>query len=145
MFFQKTRYTKHLTDLITELMSKASSSHELFILVKIEIKLSREINYYVIIKFIFQKQSARGILLKRCSQKFCKIDRKTPVPEKTPLAQLFSYESCEIFKNTFTYGTPPVAALIFVFRTLSNIYDVVFYEKNHRLKALNYFSKKAPS
>ena len=54
---------------------------------------------------------------KMCSQKFCKIHRKTPVPKsfflkscspqacnflkKETLAQVFSSESCEIYKNTF--------------------------------------------
>ena len=30
--------------------------------------------------------------------------------KKEPLPQVFSYEFCEIFKNTFFYGTPPLAA-----------------------------------
>ena len=30
--------------------------------------------------------------------------------KKEALAQVFSYEFCEIFKNTFFYRTPPVAA-----------------------------------
>ena len=38
-----------------------------------------------------QKQSHRGVLLKRCSYKF-------------------RNELCEISKNTFSYRTPPVAA-----------------------------------
>ena len=60
-----------------------------------------------------------------CSQKFHKIHRKTPVPEslfikvacqdlqlllKKTLAQVFSSEFCEIFKNTFFYRTLPVAS-----------------------------------
>ena len=28
---------------------------------------------------------------------------------------MFSYESCEIFKNTYFYRTPPVAASIIIF------------------------------
>ena len=45
--------------------------------------------------------------LKRCSWKFHKIPRKTPVPEacnfikKETLAQVFSCEFCDISKNTF--------------------------------------------
>ena len=30
--------------------------------------------------------------------------------KKDTLTQVFSCEFCEIFKNTFSYGTPPVAA-----------------------------------
>ena len=52
-----------------------------------------------------------------CSWKFCKIHRKTPVPDSTfnkvaclrpatllkeeAMAQVFSYEFCEIFKDIF--------------------------------------------
>ena len=65
----------------------------------------------------------KGVLLKRCSYKFRKIHRKTAVPEsrvsflikleasgKETLAQVFSCEFCEIYKNTFYYRTPLVAA-----------------------------------
>ena len=44
-----------------------------------------------------QKQSSRGVLLKRCSWKFRK-------------PQVFSCEFCKIFKNTFFHRAPPVAA-----------------------------------
>ena len=30
--------------------------------------------------------------------------------KKETLAQVFSWEFCEIFKNTFSYSTPPLAA-----------------------------------
>ena len=68
-----------------------------------------------------------GVLWKRCSFKFRKIDRKTPAPEslfnknagaacnfikKETLAQVFSCEFCEISKNTFFYRTPLVAAFV---------------------------------
>ena len=49
----------------------------------------------------------------RCSYKFRKIHRKTPVPgsqKKKTLAQVVYCEFCEISKNTFSYRTPPVAA-----------------------------------
>ena len=62
-------------------------------------------------------------VVQRCSIKkvfleFCKIHRKTPVPEsqacnfikKETLAQVFSCEFCEISKNTFLYRTPLVSA-----------------------------------
>ena len=47
-----------------------------------------------------------GVCKKRCSLKFRKIHRKTPVPgcnfiEKETLAQAFSCEFCEISKNAF--------------------------------------------
>ena len=38
----------------------------------------------------------------KCFEKFRKLYKKTPVPESP----------CEIFKNTFSYRTPPVAASI---------------------------------
>ena len=60
-----------------------------------------------------QKQSPRGVLWKRCSQKFCTIHRKTRVPGcnfiKKRLAQVFSCEFCEISNNTFYHRTPLVA------------------------------------
>ena len=60
----------------------------------------------------------------RCSQKFRKLHRKTPVQslflnkvtgacnfvKNETLAQVFSGEFCEIYKNTYSYRTPPVAA-----------------------------------
>ena len=36
---------------------------------------------------------------------------------ETTLAQVFSYEFCKNFKNTFFYRTPPVAASVFVKET----------------------------
>ena len=73
-----------------------------------------------------QKRSPRSVLSKKCSEKFRKFYRKTPVPEsffnkvvglkpatlfkKETLAQVFSCEFCEISKNTFFYRAPPVAA-----------------------------------
>ena len=52
-------------------------------------------------------------VVQRCSVRWCpykirKIHRKTPVLET--LAQMFSCEFCKIYKNTFCYRTPPVAA-----------------------------------
>ena len=69
---------------------------------------------------------ARGCSTKRCSEKFRKTRRKTQsctfikketlaqvcnFIKKETLAQVFSCEFCEISKNTFPYGTPPVALL----------------------------------
>ena len=61
--------------------------------------------------------------VKRSSWKFCKIHRKTPVPENTrpqvcnfvkkeALPQVFCCEFCKYFKNTFSYKTPPVDASV---------------------------------
>ena len=47
--------------------------------------------------------------------------------KKETLAQVFSYEFCEISKNSFIYRTPPVAAS--ELRTLSNIHDEAFLGK----------------
>ena len=60
-----------------------------------------------------QKQPPNVFYEERCSQKFHKIHRKTPVPQslfkpqackfikKETLAQVFSCDFCEVFKNTF--------------------------------------------
>ena len=54
-----------------------------------------------------RRSHRRCSVKKKCSQKFCKILRKTPVPESLfnkvagPLAQLFSCEFYEISKNIF--------------------------------------------
>ena len=58
-----------------------------------------------------------------CSEVFCKKDvlrnfakftgkhlSRDSFLKKQPLAKVFSCEFCEIPKNTFFYGTPPVAA-----------------------------------
>ena len=55
-------------------------------------------------KLIFhtQKQSPKGILWKRCSLKFCRLHRKTLVPESLYLnAHVFSSKFCEILKINF--------------------------------------------
>ena len=56
-----------------------------------------------------QKRPPETFFKKRCSQKFLKIQRKTPVPEPIPatslkketLEQVFSCEFCVIYKGTF--------------------------------------------
>ena len=50
---------------------------------------------------LFQKQSPGGVLLKRCGLQLY---------QKETLAQVFSCKYSEIFRNTFFYRTPPVAA-----------------------------------
>ena len=62
-----------------------------------------------------REAASGGLLWKRCSWTFHKIRRKTLVLEpqackfikRQTLAQVFSREFCEIFKNTFIYRTPP--------------------------------------
>ena len=49
--------------------------------------------------------------------------------KKETLAQLFSYEFCEISKNTFSYRTPPVAASASIFEYLLLKYGVNYYYK----------------
>ena len=72
-------------------------------------------------KLRIKEAASRGVLQKRCSYKFRKIHRKTPVPEslfnkvadlrpetllkKETLAQLFSCEFCKISNNTYCYRT----------------------------------------
>ena len=58
---------------------------------------------------LLQKQPPEVFYVKKCSEKFRKIHRKTPVPEpqacnfikKETLAQVFSCEFCETSKSTF--------------------------------------------
>ena len=52
---------------------------------------------YVTSTSSMQKQSFTNVFQNRCSKKFRKFCRKTLV---------FSYEICEIYKNTFFYRTP---------------------------------------
>ena len=66
-----------------------------------------------------QKQPFVVVLQNRCSEQFRDIRRKTPVLEspfnaasglqETP-TQVLSCEYCEIFKNSFVYRAPLVAA-----------------------------------
>ena len=58
------------------------------------------------LKLFSQKQPPEVFYVKRCSQKFHKIHRKTgtrptTLLKKETLAQVFSCEFCEISKNTF--------------------------------------------
>ena len=70
-------------------------------------------------RYSLQKQSPRGVLLKRCSWKFAKfkgkhLHLKLQVSvcnsiKKETLTQVFSCEFYEISKNTFPYRTPLLA------------------------------------
>ena len=60
--------------------------------------------------------TTRGVL-----KNFFKVHRKTPVPEKETLVEVFSCEFCEISKNTFFHRTPLVSASrndIFIYKII---------------------------
>ena len=126
---------------------------------------------------MLQKQSSGGVLWKRCPYKFRKIHRKTPVPEslfKETLAQVFSCEFCEIYKNIFFYRTPLVAAFDVILAQADifarvcwcvderrRVCETATYRRKHQdtvthlwrilrkhlmvFSSFTYFSKKAPS
>ena len=52
-------------------------------------------------------------VLKNFAKVTGKQDSDKKEKKKEILAQVFSCEFCEIFKNTFFYRTPPVAASVF--------------------------------
>ena len=52
------------------------------------------------------------------------------IKNETP-AQVFSFEFCETFKNTFFYSTPPVTASVFSCRTLFKFHFVLFNIKKY--------------
>ena len=62
----------------------------------------------------FEKQSFSGVLQNRCSCKFRKFYRKTPLLEsffnKDPMRMIVSCEIGENFKSACFCRTPPVAA-----------------------------------
>ena len=53
---------------------------QIFLIYKFQFKKTGE-SFNVLRRKIVQKQSFRGFLLTRCSQKFRKVHRKTPIPE----------------------------------------------------------------
>ena len=59
---------------------------------------------------LIHKQLFADVLQNICFLKFRTIHRKTHLLET--VTQVFSYECCEIFKNSFFYRTPPVAASV---------------------------------
>ena len=54
--------------------------------------------------------------------------------KKETLSQVFSYEFCEISKNTFFYRTPPVAASVYIFVSLF-INWKIFHQSNLPLQS----------
>ena len=59
--------------------------------------------------YYYTEAATRGVLQKGPIKSFAKIQRKAPAPEsfyqKQTLGLVFSYEFCEIFKNTFLQNT----------------------------------------
>ena len=60
----------------------------------------------------YQKQSFADVLKNRCSQKFRKFYRKTPVLDSLLFNRVAGLGVCEIFKNTFFLKTTLVAASV---------------------------------
>ena len=60
----------------------------------------------------YQKQSFADVLKNRCSQKFRKFYRKTPVLDSLLFNKVAGLQACEIFKNNFFYKTTLVAASV---------------------------------
>ena len=56
----------------------------------------------------------RVFFKKRALKSFAKFTEKNFI-KKEALAQVFSYEFCEIFKNTYFHRTPPLALVLFAF------------------------------
>ena len=91
-----------------------------------------------LVSYILQKQSFAIVLQIRCSWKFRKFHRKTPVLESLfnkvaglqALLKRVSNTDSELFKNKFFYRTPPVAA--------SNITTYLKYTFPYFLKNLVY-------
>ena len=54
---------------------------------------------------------------------------------------MFSYEICEIFKNTFFYRTPPVTASVFV-RSTHTLWIKLICSKNEITKTSTYIQKE---
>ena len=70
--------------------------------------------------FYTQKQSPRGVLWKR---------------EKETLAQVFSCEFCEIFKNTYFYRTPLVPASVY-WKKYKNFSQCLWYIENIQVQQI---------
>ena len=106
-----------------------------------------------------KKQSSRGVIRKRCSEKFHKIQRKTPVPgvsflitllawglqliKKETLAQTFSCKCCEISQNTFSYKAPVVAASAHSWLLIKNILVKCIFRNMISVSLSHYFCERA--
>ena len=85
--------------------------------------------------FCVQKLSFADVPLKKCSEKFRKFDRKTPVLEsvfekETP-TQVLSCKICEIFKNTFFKRTPFYGDCFCVFWKSGKNFSLQQLRKSH--------------
>ena len=67
--------------------------------------------FHFLIWQCYQQQSPRGVLLKRYSWKFRKIQRKTPVPKS------LSKQSCR--PEALFYGTPLMAVSVLCLQILN--------------------------
>ena len=95
----------------------------------------------------FSEAVAQRFSLKRCSQKFRKIHWKTTMPGHG----VFSCEFCEISKNNFFYGSPPLAASAFLglmtrqnHPDLENIPNLTYLRFSHhkKLTVTNFWCQK---
>ena len=73
-----------------------------------------------------EKQPFADVFQNRCSEKFCNIQRKTPVLSLFLIKlQAFSFENCEFFKNSLFYRIFLVAAFVKVvlkyYRSTENV------------------------
>ena len=100
------------------------------------------------------KQPAEVFCKKRCSQKFRKIHSKTPVPEslfdkvtglrpatlfkKKSLTQIFSFEFCEISKNTFFTEQLRATASKPGIHWMDKVISRSYYEKSHEKLRLSW-------
>ena len=90
----------------------ASSSNSFTIFAKKVSPLpSFYICFYICYKCFCRLKVSEAVAL-RCSKKFAKFTRKhlSQVNKKEALAQVFCCEFCEMFRTTFFYRTPLVAA-----------------------------------
>ena len=77
-------------------------------------RCSKNLVFLNILQNSLENTCARVSFLRKLQVSACNFIKKETLP------QVFSYEFCEIFKNTFFYGTPSVAAFV-------NIYDWAFF------------------
>ena len=105
----------------------------------------------LIYTFIYQKQPPEVFYKKRCSEKFRKFHRKTPVLEsllkkgaglKAFSEQLFSYNSSgSYFYSSVLKHRQLIPKTRNIFKTLPNIYNAAFCKNSSQLKAVNHFAK----
>ena len=87
--------------------------HRFFPLGYIHVQYSEEVAQRCSVEKVFLEISQNS------QENTCGLRPATLLKKKT-LAQVFSCKFCEISKNTFSYGTPLVAASEYFFDTVSN-------------------------